>query len=200
MPCEHQEVKSIAREMKVNDQIRARQVRLIDADGTQQGIVDTRDAMRLAREQDLDLVLVGEQAQPPVAKLMDYGRYRYELQQQAKETRKRSRSQEMKSIKFRIKIDRHDYETKVNHIRRFLKDGHKVKVTIMFRGRERTHPELGQEILNRVAADTTQLAVVDSAPVIAGMDMNMVLRPVPVASTAATPAAAPAGARAAVAD
>jgi len=198
--CEHQEVKSIAREMKVNDQIRARQVRLIDAEGTQRGIVDTRDAMRLAREQDLDLVLVGEQAQPPVAKLMDYGRYRYELQQQAKETRKRSRSQEMKSIKFRIKIDRHDYETKVNHIRRFLKDGHKVKVTIMFRGRERTHPELGQEILNRVAADTTQLAVVDSAPVIAGMDMNMVLRPVPVATPAATPASAATNAPVAVAD
>jgi translation initiation factor IF-3 len=126
--------------------------------------VDTRDAMRMAREQDLDLVMVGEQAQPPVTKLMDYGRYRYELQQQAKETRKRSRSQDMKSIKFRIKIDRHDYETKVNHIKRFLKDGHKVKVTIMFRGRERTHPELGQDILNRVAADVTQLAVVDSAP------------------------------------
>jgi len=164
--------------LKVNDQIRVRQVRLIDAEGIQRGILDTRDAIRMAREQDLDLVLVGEQAQPPVAKLMDYGKYRYELQQQAKETRKRSRLHDMKSIKFRIKIDKHDYETKVNHIRRFLKDGHKVKVTIMFRGRERTHPELGQEILNRVATDTAQLAAVDSAPVIAGMDMNMVLRPV----------------------
>jgi translation initiation factor IF-3 len=179
------EVTSIARELKVNDQIRVRQVRLIDADGTQRGIVDTRDAMRLAREQDLDLVMVGEQAQPPVCKLMDFGRYRYELQQQAKETRKRSRSQEMKAIKFRIKIDTHDYETKVNHIRRFLKEGHKVKVTIMFRGRERTHPELGQDILNRVAADVTQLAVVDSAPMIAGMDMNMVLRPGPSVQQAA---------------
>ena len=187
-----QEVKSIAREMKVNDQIRVRQVRLIDSDGTQRGIVDTREAMRMAREQDLDLVMVGEQAQPPVAKLLDYGKYRFELQQQAKETRKRSRQHDMKSIKFRIKIDKHDYETKVNHIRRFLKDGHKVKVTIMFRGRERTHPELGQEILNRVAADTTQLAAVDSAPIIAGMDMNMVLRPlapVPAPAPAATPAA-----------
>ncbi|TVR91481.1 MAG: translation initiation factor IF-3 [Trueperaceae bacterium] len=168
---------SIAREMKVNEQIRVRQVRLIDADGEQRGILETRDAMRMAREQDLDLVLVGEQAQPPVAKLLDYGKYRYELQQQTKEARKRSRSQEMKAIKFRIKIDRHDYETKVNHIRRFLKQGHKVKVTIMFRGRERTHPELGQDILNRVAADVTEIAVVDSSPVIAGMDMNMVLRP-----------------------
>jgi translation initiation factor IF-3 len=132
------------------------------------------------------LVLVGEQAQPPVAKLLDYGKYRYELQQQEKEARKRSRSQDMKSIKFRIKIDKHDYQTKVNHIKRFLKDGHKVKVTIMFRGRERTHPELGQDILNRVAKDVSTLAVVDSSPVIAGMDMNMVLRPTaaPVVSEA----------------
>ena len=178
--------------MKVNEQIRVRQVRLIDADGEQRGILETRDAMRMAREQDLDLVLVGEQAQPPVAKLLDYGKYRYELQQQTKEARKRSRSHEMKAIKFRIKIDRHDYETKVNHIRRFLKQGHKVKVTIMFRGRERTHPELGQEILKRVAADVTEIAVVDSSPVIAGMDMNMVLRPnVVVAPTAPNDAAEP---------
>jgi translation initiation factor IF-3 len=152
-------------------------VRLIGADGQQQGIVDTREAVRRAREDDLDLVLVGESAQPPVAKMMDYGKYRYELQQQAKEARKRSRQQEMKSIKFRVKIEEHDYETKVNHIRRFLKGGHKVRVVIMFRGRERTHPELGREILNRVAKDVTELAVVDLAPSLAGMDMNMTLRP-----------------------
>jgi len=161
----------------VNDQIRVRQVRLIGADGQQQGIVDTREAIRRAREEHLDLVLVGENAQPPVAKMLDYGRYRYELQQQAKEARKRSRQQEMKSIKFRVKIENHDYETKVNHIRRFLKGGHKVRVVIMFRGRERTHPELGQDILNRVAKDVSELAVVDSPPSISGMDMNMTLRP-----------------------
>ncbi len=171
------EVKSIARDLKVNEQIRARQVRLITESGEQIGIIDTRDAMRRAREAEMDLVLVGESADPPVARLMDYGRYRFEMQQQAKEARKRARQQELKSIKFRVKIDKHDYETKVNHIRRFLKGGHKVKVTIMFRGRERTHPELGQEILNRVAGDLTELAVVDSAPSIAGMDMNMILRP-----------------------
>jgi translation initiation factor IF-3 len=173
----HVEVEFITKELKVNEQIRVRQVRLIAADGQQVGIVETRDALRRAREEDLDLVLVGEAAQPPVAKLLDYGKYRFELQQQTKEARKRSRQQEMKSIKFRVKIDDHDYETKVNHIRRFLKAGHKVKVTIMFRGRERTHPELGQGILNRVAADVTSLAVMDSAPSIAGMDMNMILRP-----------------------
>ncbi len=172
------EVKSIARELKVNEQIRVRQVRLIDADGQQQGIVDTREALRRAREEDLDLVLVGENAQPPVAKLMDYGKFRYELQQQEKEARRRSRQQEMKAIKFRVKIDDHDYETKVNHIRRFLKGGHKVRATIMFRGRERTHPELGQELLQRVAQDVSELASIESAPVIAGMDMNMVLAPI----------------------
>ncbi len=171
------EVKYIARELKVNDQIRARQVRLIDAEGQQQGIVDTREAIRRAREEDLDLVLVGENSQPPVAKLMDYGKFRYEQQQQAKEARRRSRQQEMKAIKFRVKIDSHDYETKVNHIRRFLNAGHKVRVVIMFRGRERTHPELGKEILERVARDVAELAVVDSPPSLAGMDMNMILRP-----------------------
>ena len=167
----------IARELKVNDQIRSRQVRLIGADGEQQGIVDTRDALQRARDEELDLVLVGEGASPPVGRLMDYGKYRYELQQQAKEARKRSRQQEMKAIKFRVKIENHDYETKVNHIRRFLNGGHKVRVTIMFRGRERTHPELGKELLNRVATDLNELAIVDQAPSIAGMDMNMTLRP-----------------------
>ena len=169
---------SIARELKVNDQIRVRQVRLIGADGQQQGIVETRDALRQARELDVDLVLVGEQAQPPVAKLMDYGKFRYEQQQQAKEARKRSRQQEMKAIKFRVKIEDHDYNTKVNHVRRFLKSGHKVRVVIMFRGRERTHPELGRGILDRVARDVSEIALVDQAPTIAGMDMNMTLRPV----------------------
>ena len=167
----------IARELKVNDQIRSRQVRLIGADGEQQGIVDTRDALQRARDEELDLVLVGEGASPPVGRLMDYGKYRYELQQQAKEARKRSRQQEMKAIKFRVKIENHDYEIKVNHIRRFLNGGHKVRVTIMFRGRERTHPELGKELLNRVATDLNELAIVDQAPSIAGMDMHMTLRP-----------------------
>jgi translation initiation factor IF-3 len=152
-------------------------VRLIGSDGTQFGIVDTRDAIARARDEGLDLVLVGETAQPPVARIMDYGKYRYELQQQEKEARKRTRHQELKSIKFRVKIEEHDYQTKTRHIKRFLEEGHKVKVTIMFRGRERSHPELGQEILDRVAKDVTEIAAVDMPPTLAGMDMNMVLRP-----------------------
>lgn len=170
-------MKYIAKELKVNEQIRVRQVRLIDAEGEQVGIVDTRQAMQQAIDAGLDLVMVGEQAQPPVVKILDYGKYRYEMQQQAKEARKRSKSQEMKAIKFRVKIEEHDYQTKVNHIRRFLKGGHKVKVTIMFRGRERTHPELGKEILTRVSTELQEISVVDMAPSMMGMDMNMVLRP-----------------------
>lgn len=161
----------------MNEQIRVRQVRLIDEEGTQHGIVDTRDALRRARDSGLDLVMVGEQASPPVARLLDYGKFRYEQQQQQKEARKRTRQQEIKAIKFRVKIDEHDYNTKVNHIRRFLKSGHKVKVTIMFRGRERTHPELGQELLLRVGKDVAELGAMESSPSLAGMDMNMVLAP-----------------------
>lgn len=134
--------------------------------------------MQRAREEELDLVMVGETAQPPVVRVMDYGKYRFELQQQEKEARKRSRQQEMKSIKFRVKIEKHDYQTKLNHIRRFLEDGHKVKVTIMFRGRERTHPELGQDLLSRVSQELNEISVVDMPPTLAGMDLNMVLRPV----------------------
>lgn len=167
----------IAKDLKVNEQIRIRQVRLIGSTGEQLGIVDTRDAIGKARDEGLDLVLVGETAQPPVARIMDYGKYRYELQQQEKEARKRTKQQEVKAIKFRVKIEEHDYQTKVRHIRRFLEEGHKVRVTIMFRGRERTHPELGQELLDRVAKDVAEVSVVDMPPTLAGMDMNMALRP-----------------------
>lgn len=167
----------IAKDLRINEQIRIRQVRLIGSAGEQLGIVDTRDAISKARDESLDLVLVGETSQPPVARIMDYGKYRFELQQQEKEARRRTKQQEIKAIKFRVKIEEHDYQTKVRHIRRFLEDGHKVRVTIMFRGRERTHPELGQELLNRVAQDVGEISIVDMPPTLAGMDMNMALRP-----------------------
>jgi len=152
-------------------------VRLIGSEGEQLGIMDTREALRLAREKGLDLVLVGETALPPVAKLIDYGRFRYQLAQQEKEARRRSRQSEMKAIKFRPKIDTHDYETKVGHVKRFLAAGNKVKVTIMFRGRERFHPEIGRGILNDVAKDVTEFGVVEQMPNLQGMDMNMILGP-----------------------
>ncbi|MFC6592370.1 translation initiation factor IF-3 [Deinococcus lacus] len=168
---------AIAKEHKVNEQIRVRQIRLIGDEGEQVGIIDTRDAMRMAREKGLDLVMVSPQAVPPVCRLLDYGRFRYEQQQNEKENRKRARAQEVKAIKFRVKIDDHDFNTKTNHVRRFLGEGHKVKVTIMFRGRERTHPELGERILHRVADVLSDIGAPESAPSMMGMDMNMIMVP-----------------------
>ncbi len=154
-----------------------RQVRLVDETGQQLGIVDTREALKLAQEKGLDLVLVSPAAKPPVAKILDYGKWRYEQQQQEKERRKKQKRQEQKAIKFRVKVSEHDYQTKLKHVRRFLEDGHKVKVTIMFRGREMAHPELGKKILDRVAEDLKEIATVEMPPQLAGRDMNMVLAP-----------------------
>jgi translation initiation factor IF-3 len=173
------EVMNIAKEHKVNEQIRVRQIRLIGDEGEQIGIIDTRDAMQMAREKGLDLVMVSPQAVPPVCRLLDYGRFRYEQQQNEKETRKRARHTEVKAIKFRVKIDDHDFNTKTGHVRRFLQDGHKVKVTIMFRGRERTHPELGERILVRVAEALAEIGTPEGMPSMMGMDMNMIMAPKP---------------------
>jgi translation initiation factor IF-3 len=171
------EVVTVAKEHKINEQIRVRQVRLIDDAGEQIGIIDTKDAMRMAQEKTLDLVMVSPNTVPPVCRLLDYGKFRFEAQQQEKEARKRARSQEVKSIKLRVKIGDGDFETKLNHVKRFLKDGHKVKVTIMFRGRERTHPELGERLLTRVAQTLGEYALVESPALLAGMDMNMLVAP-----------------------
>lgn len=168
---------TIAKEHKVNEQIRVRQIRLIGAEGEQIGIIDTREALTMARQQSLDLVMVSPQAIPPVCRLLDYGRFRYEQQQNEKETRKRARAHEVKAIKFRVKIDDHDFETKAGHVRRFLLEGHKVKVTIMFRGRERTHPELGERILHRVADTLADVGTPEGMPSMMGMDMNMIMAP-----------------------
>lgn len=168
---------NIAKEHKVNEQIRVRQIRLIGGEGEQIGIIDTREAMQMAREQGLDLVMVSPQAVPPVCRLLDYGRFRYEQQQNEKENRKRVRSQEVKAIKFRVKIDDHDFNTKTGHVRRFLQEGHKVKVTIMFRGRERTHPELGERILVKVAEALADVGAPEGTPSMMGMDMNMIMAP-----------------------
>lgn len=154
-------------------------MRLIDDQGNQAGIVDTRDALRMARERNLDLVMVSPGAVPPVCRLLDYGRFRYEQQQNAKENRKRARQQEVKAIKYRVKIDGHDFQTKTGHVRRFLEAGHKVKVSIMFRGRERTHPELGERILERVAQTLSDIGQPEGRPNMAGMDMNMIMTPLP---------------------
>ena len=147
------------------------------ADGEQIGVVDTHEAIRQAREQDLDLVEVAPQATPPVCRIMDYGKFKYERDIRQKDARKKQSRSGLKEIKFRPKIDPHDYATKKGHVERFLKGGNKVKVTIMFRGREMTHTDLGHRILDRLVADLEGLAVVEAAPKQDGRNMIMVVAP-----------------------
>ena len=153
------------------------EVRLVGPNGEQVGIVPVADALRLAQEADLDLVEVAPTARPPVAKLMDYGKFKYESAVKAREARKNQSSTVIKEIKLRPKIDQHDYETKKGHVERFLRSGDKVKVTIMFRGREQSRPELGYRLLRRLAEDVQELGQVESQAKQDGRNMVMVLGP-----------------------
>jgi translation initiation factor IF-3 len=164
-------------EPRINDRIRVPEVRLVGPAGEQVGIVRIEDALRLAQESDLDLVEVAPQARPPVAKLMDYGKFKYESAQKARESRRNQQFTVIKEQKLRPKIDSHDYETKKGHVARFLSHGNKVKVTIMFRGREQSRPELGFRLLQRLADDVAELGFVESAAKQDGRNMIMVLAP-----------------------
>ena len=164
-------------EPRINDRIRVPEVRLVGPNGEQVGIVRVEDALRLAAEADLDLVEVAPMAKPPVAKLMDFGKYKYEAAMKAREARKNQVNTVIKEIKLRPKIDPHDYGTKKGHVERFLKGGDKVKVTIMFRGREQSRPELGFRLLQRLAEDVIELGTVESAPKQDGRNMVMVIAP-----------------------
>ncbi|HET8767666.1 translation initiation factor IF-3 [Phycicoccus sp. M110.8] len=164
-------------EPRINDRIRVPEVRLVGPNGEQVGIVRVEDALRLAAEADLDLVEVAPMAKPPVAKLMDFGKFKYEAAMKAREARKNQVNTVIKEIKLRPKIDPHDYGTKKGHVERFLKGGDKVKVTIMFRGREQSRPELGFRLLQRLAEDVIELGTVESAPKQDGRNMIMVLAP-----------------------
>lgn len=161
----------------MNERIRAPQVRIVGAAGEQLGIMRVEEAHRLAGEQDLDLVEVAPLARPPVCKLMDYSKFKYEQGIKLKETRRKQSLVSLKEMKMRPKIDPHDYETKKGHVERFLKQGHKVKVTIMFRGREMAHPDLGRKLLERLAADMVELAQVDSPARQDGRNMITVFSP-----------------------
>ena len=152
-------------------------MRLVGPNGEQVGIVAIGDALRLAQEADLDLVEVAPTARPPVAKLMDYGKWKYENAQKAREARRNQVHTVIKEMKLRPKIDPHDYETKKGHVVRFLKAGDKVKITIMFRGREQSRPELGFRLLQKLADDVTELGFVESSPKQDGRNMIMVLAP-----------------------
>ena len=161
----------------MNERIRSPQVRLVGVDGEQIGVVSTQEALQRAREADLDLVEVAPQANPPVCRIMDYGKFKYERDIRQKEARKKQSRTELKEIKFRPKIDAHDYGTKKGHVERFLRGGHKVKVTIMFRGREMTHTDLGRKILDRLVADVGEMVTVESMPKQEGRNMIMVISP-----------------------
>ncbi|HEX7210238.1 MAG TPA: translation initiation factor IF-3 [Propionibacteriaceae bacterium] len=167
----------ISTEPRINDRIRVPEVRLVGPAGEQVGIVRIEDALRLAREAELDLVEVAPMARPPVAKLMDYGKFKYENAQKARESRRNQTNTVIKEMKLRPKIDSHDYETKKGHVVRFLKAGDKVKITIMFRGREQSRPELGYNLLKRLASDVDEFGFVESAPKQDGRNMLMVLGP-----------------------
>ncbi|MGB9377060.1 MAG: translation initiation factor IF-3 [Mycobacteriales bacterium] len=164
-------------EPRVNDQIRAREVRLVGPEGEQVGVVPIGEALRLAQDTDLDLVEVAPMAQPPVCKLMDYGKFKYENAQKRREARRNQTLTVIKEMKLRPKIDPHDYQTKKGHVERFLTAGDKVKVTIMFRGREQSRPELGFRLLQRLADDVQELGFVESAPKQDGRNMIMVMAP-----------------------
>ena len=153
------------------------QVRLVGPGGEQVGIVNREDALRLAQESDLDLVEVAPMARPPVVKLMDYGKFKYESAMRARDARKKQSQTVIKEMKLRPKIDPHDYETKKGHVVRFLKGGDKVKITIMFRGREQSRPELGFRLLERLATDIEELGFVEATPKQDGRNMTMVVAP-----------------------
>jgi translation initiation factor IF-3 len=162
---------------RVNERIRVPEVRLVGEDGSQVGVLAIDDALRYAQERDLDLVEVAPEARPPVCRVLDYSKYKYEQAQKQKQARRHQQQITIREIKFRPKIAQHDYETKKGHVERFLRHKDKVKITIMFRGREVTHPERGSAILNRLAEELIQLAVVEQHPIQDGRNMTMLLAP-----------------------
>ena len=162
---------------RVNERIRVPEVRVIGDDGEQVGIMKIEDALRMAQERELDLVEVAAEARPPVCRILDYSKYKYEIAQKAKQARKHQQQIVIREIKFRPKIAQHDYDTKKGHVERFLRHKDKVKITIMFRGREVTHPERGRMILDRLAEELVDLATIEQRPNLDGRNMTMMLGP-----------------------
>jgi translation initiation factor IF-3 len=162
---------------RVNERIRVPEVRLIGEDGNQIGVIKTEEALRYAQERDLDLVEVAPEARPPVCRVLDYSKYKYEQAQKQKAARKHQQQITIREIKFRPKIAQNDYETKKGHVRRFLRGKDKVKITIMFRGREVTHPERGTALLDRLAEDLSDIGVIEQSPLQDGRNMTMMLGP-----------------------
>ncbi|WP_314626614.1 translation initiation factor IF-3 [uncultured Selenomonas sp.] len=163
--------------LRINEEIRIREVRVTSASGEQLGIMATRDALRMAEEQHLDLVEVAPKAKPPVCRIMDFGKYRYEQQKREKEAKKKQKIVTIKEVKLRPNIEQHDFNVKLKNALRFLEEGNKVKVTIMFRGRELSHPELGREVLDRVSEQLKELVAIERDAKLEGKNMTMILAP-----------------------
>ena len=170
---------SKSNELEINEQIRDKEIRLIGADGAQMGIMSPRDALKMAIDKDLDLVKVAPQAKPPVCKILDYGKYRFEMQKKEKEAKKNQKVVEIKEIRLSLNIDTNDFNTKVNQAAKFLQQGHKLKVSIRFRGREMAHTSLGLDVHTRFAEALEGKAVIDKQPKLEGRSMMMFMSPAP---------------------
>lgn len=174
------EVPHISKELLINEEIRDKEIRVIDVDGSQLGIMLSRDALRIAGEKNLDLVKIAPQAAPPVCRIMDYGKYRFELAKKEKEAKKNQKIVDIKEIRMSLNIDTHDLDTKVGHAVNFLKSGDKVKVTVRFRGREMAHTELGKKLLSRFTDSCAEFATMEKLPKLEGRSMSLFLAPKPV--------------------
>ena len=162
---------------QINERIRFPQIRVIDSDGAQLGIITPTEAMTIAEERGLDLVLLSDKAEPPVCRIMDYGKYKFEQEKKAREARKKQHTADVKEVKMRYKIEEHDYKVRINQAERFLKDGDKVKATVMFRGREIQHSDLAETLLKRMATDLMPFGEVQQAPKKEGRNMMMLISP-----------------------
>ena len=167
------------KELQINEQIRDKELRVVDSDGTQLGIMSLRQALEIAEQKNLDLVKIAPQANPPVCKIIDYGKFRFEQAKREKEARRNQRVVEIKEVRLSLNIDTHDFETKKNHALRFISDGNKVKASIRFRGREMGHPELGLEIMRKFSDAMSEVAVVEKPAKLEGRNMLMFLAPKP---------------------
>ena len=166
------------KELQINEEIRVKEVRIIGDDGEQIGVLATSKALEMAYEKDLDLVLIAPNAEPPVCRIMDYGKYRFERDKKEKEAKKKQTTVEVKEIQLSCRIDTHDFETKVKHAHRFLGDGNKVRVVVKFRGREMSHQDLGREMLEKFEQACEGLGTVDKRPTLEGRFMSMIVNPV----------------------
>ncbi len=162
---------------QINERIRFPQVRVIDSDGSQLGIITPQEALKIAEERELDLVLLSDKAEPPVCRIMDYGKYKFEQEKKAREARKKQHTADVKEVKMRYKIEEHDYKVRINQAERFLKDGDKVKATVMFRGREIQHSDLAETLLKRMATDLQAFGEVQQEPKKEGRNMMMLISP-----------------------